>query len=82
MTTDLRPLPYQANPEKLAALHDAARHRAAQLRAEAIADAAVWLMRSVVTPATAGATTERSSQTAASAIASARSCAARCRAAS
>ena len=53
-TTDLRPLPDRANPATLAALHDAARQRATQLRAEAIADAAVWLMRSVVTPAVAG----------------------------
>ena len=44
MTTDLRPLPARSDPATMAALHDAARHRAAQLRAEAIADAAVWLI--------------------------------------
>ena len=54
MTTDLRPLPDRLNPAQIAALHDAARQRAAQLRAEAIADAAVWLLRSVVAPAVAG----------------------------
>ncbi|MEO6746495.1 MAG: hypothetical protein ABIS28_07305, partial [Caldimonas sp.] len=56
MTTDLRPLPDRLDPATVAALHDAARHRAAQLRAEAIADVAVWLMRSVVAPAVAGVT--------------------------
>lgn len=55
MTTDLRPLPDRLDPATLALLHDAARHRAAQLRAEAIADAAGWLMRAVVAPAVAGA---------------------------
>ena len=54
MTTDLRPLPDRLTRLQIAALHDAARHRAAQLRAEAIADAAVWLLRSVVAPAVAG----------------------------
>ena len=54
MTTDLRPLADRLDPATLAALHDAARQRAAQLRAEAIADAAVWLLRSVVAPAVAG----------------------------
>ena len=54
MTTDLRPLPDRLDPATLAALHDAARQRAAQLRAEAMADAAVWLLRSVVAPAVAG----------------------------
>ena len=52
--TDHRPLPHRLNPAQIAALHHTARQRAAQLRAEAIADAAVWLMRSVVTPAVAG----------------------------
>ena len=56
MTTDLRPLPARTDPATMAALHDAARHRAAQLRAEAIADAATWLLRSVVAPAVAGVT--------------------------
>jgi len=56
MTTELRPLPARLDPAELAALHDAARQRAAQLRAEAIADAAVWLMRTVVKPAVAGVT--------------------------
>ena len=55
MTTDLRPLPARPDPATIAALHDAARHRAAQLRAEAIADAAAWLLRSVIAPALAGA---------------------------
>jgi len=56
MTDELRPLPARLDPAELAALHDAARQHAAQLRAEAIAEAAVWLMRSVVTPAVAGVT--------------------------
>ena len=55
MTTDRRPLyDDRLTPEKVVALHDAARQRAAQLRAEAIADAAVWVLRSVVAPAVAG----------------------------
>ena len=54
MTTDLRPLPARLDPATIAALHDAALHRAGQLRAEAIADAAAWLLRSVVAPAVAG----------------------------
>jgi hypothetical protein len=54
MTTDLRSLPDRLDPATVAALHDAARQRAAQLRAEAFADAAAWLLRSVVAPAVAG----------------------------
>ena len=52
--TDQRPLPDRLNPAQIWALHDAARHRAAQLRAEAMADTAAWLVRSVVAPAIAG----------------------------
>ena len=52
--TDHHPLPDRLNPATIAALHAAARHRAAQLRAEAMADAAAWLVRSVVAPAAAG----------------------------
>ena len=54
MTTELRPLSDRLDPATLAALHDAARQRAARLRAEAVADAVDGLLRSVVAPALAG----------------------------